>query len=555
MKGLVLKYTTVTLLGNNFPGIMKGLNVYYMSVLLVINFSCYQSPEGDVRYQKALENGKLANEGFRRCIHYRDAWLTYADSTTGLIPRNLANGIDIWNAQDAAADNYPFMVLTSAILDHELYQGLMLDILNTEKDLTSRVNTLPDTWSFSKNYFWNDTINMDQIIFGSSEYIKDGLLPLMEYLGKTPWTERMLEMLDDLNNEVDVVTTIQGKFGRAPLDEVNGELLQVLSRVYWLTSENKYLDWAYKIGDFYLSDENLPTNQEYLRLRDHGCEIISGLCELYIATSFADEVKKQEYRPPLYQMLDRILEVGRNDRGMFFNAINPVTGKVIEEQIADTWGYTLNGYYAVYLIDGTERYKDAVFEALENIHYYKNHPWEGESADGYADAIESALNLHNRVPSDPVARWIDSETGVMWKKQQESGIIEGWHGDGNFARTTLMYCLWKTQGITIDPWREDVVFGAVLQEQSLQFVIQANEPWQGKIRFDFPRHQAVLHLPLDYPRINQFPEWFTVVESEKYVFRDVSDKMELSYNGRDLVKGIELKIDPGKTYDFELKKY
>jgi hypothetical protein len=251
-------------------------------------------------------------------------------------------------------------------------------------------------------------------------------------------------------------------------------------------------------------------------------------------------------------MLDRILEAGRNKHGMFYNAINPSTGEVIEEQIADTWGYTLNGYYAVYLIDGTERYKNAVLEALENIHHYKNYPWEGKSADGYADAIESALNLYNRIPSDPVADWIDSETKVMWNKQQESGIIEGWHGDGNFARTTIMYCLWKTQGLTIDPWREDVIFGAIIRDDQLIFVIQSEKPWKGKILFDQERHKKVLNMPLDYPRINQFPEWFTVLESNSYRLIGLNNKISEEYEPQDLINGLEMEIDQRETYVFEL---
>ena len=27
----------------------------------------------------------------------------------------------------------------------------------------------------------------------------------------------------------------------------------------------------------------------------------------------------------------------------------------------------------------------------------------------------------------------------MWTIQKPDGIIEGWHGDGNFARTAIMY--------------------------------------------------------------------------------------------------------------------
>lgn len=519
---------------------------------LIVTVGCNQKSAPDPDFQQALQNGYAANEGFKRCISYRDAWLQYADTVSGLIPKNISNDKDIWNAQDAAADNYPFMVLTSAILDKEMYYGRMLDMFHSEKQLTSRVGALPDTWSFSRNDFLLDSPDINQIIFGTSEYIKDGLLPLMEYLGDSPWNERMLNMLDDLHEHVDVLTAIQGNYGLAPLDEVNGELLQALSRVYWMTGNEKYLEWACSIGNFYLTEAHLPTNQDYLRLRDHGCEIISGLCELYVTISLVDVERKKKYQQWMYKMLDRILEVGRNDKGMFYNAINPVTGEIIEEQIADTWGYTLNGYYSVYLIDGIVRYRNAVLKALNNINYYKNHPWEGESADGYADAIESALNLYNRSPSDSIASWIDSEMLVMWNKQQESGIIEGWHGDGNFARTTIMYCLWKTRGITINPWRDDVVFGADTEDSKLKFVIKSEKPWEGSIRFDFPRHKTTLKLPLDYPRINQFPEWFTVSVNDQYQLTGIADGVHKSYSGAELIEGIEIETEKGILYNFEL---
>jgi len=61
------------------------------------------------------------------------------------------------------------------------------------------------------------------------------------------------------------------------------------------------------------------------------------------------------------------------------------------------------------------------------------------------------LNLYNRIPDPKIADWIDSEIKVMWSMQKESGIIEGWHGDGNFARTTIMYNLWKSKGLYLKP--------------------------------------------------------------------------------------------------------
>ncbi len=537
---------------------MHYLSLFLLSLVFIFMASCGQQKTIDkASFNKALENGDVANEGFRNCLKFVKGWLAHADSATGLIPRNLEDSKDIWNAKDAAADNYPFMVMTAALLDTALYHGKMREMLATEKQLTSRVGALPDTYSFSKQGFANEKVEMDEIIFGTSEYIKDGLVPLTELLGKTPWFDRMQGMMDALYEQTDVVKTMKHEgLSRASEEEVNGELMQTLSRMYWITEDQKYLDWAIKIGDYYLLGDHLPTRDlEYLRMRDHGCEVISGLCELYMAVSYANPAKKQEYRQPLHAMLDRILEAGRNEDGLFYNAINPITGEIIDEGIADTYGYTYNGYYSVYLVDGDEKYREAVMQAMNSLNdHYKNYAWEGESSDGYADAIESALNLYNREPIPSVATWIDSEMKVMWGKQHPDGVIEGWHGDGNFARTTLMYCLWKTQGLQISNWREDVLYGADRAGDTLRIALQASENWEGKLTFDPPRHKQVLGLPIDYPRINQFPEWFTVGADKNYEVRNIQEHTSKVYTGKELQEGIYLEVAPAKELWLEVNE-
>ncbi|HUW20371.1 MAG TPA: PmoA family protein [Sedimentisphaerales bacterium] len=500
----------------------------------------------DPAFVQALENGRQANEGLERCQRYVAGWLKYADPKTGLIPKGLKKDrLDIWNAQDAAADNYPFMVLTAAITDRPLFEGRMLDMLGAETRVTSRIGAMPDTYSFSKQDFANAEPNIGSIIFGSSEYVKDGLLPLTEWLGRSPWSDRMISILDDMWKHAPVETP----FGRivSESQEINGEMLQTLSRVYWMTGDKKYLDWALRLGDYYLLDKHHPTRDETkLKLRDHGCEVVSGLCELYATVSFTMPQKKQEYQKRLHEMLDRILEIGRNEHGLFYNAINPQTGEH-DERLADTWGYDLNGYYTVYLVDKTESYRQAALKALGSLaDNYRNYRWEGNySADGFADSIESAINLYNREPVTSAADWIDSETKIMWSKQQPDGVIEGWHGDGNFARTTIMYCLWKTKGVTIRPWRKDVVFGAVQEGDSLKISVVADSPWKGKILFDAPRHKTNMKMPLDWPRINQFPEWFTVQSENRYVVHDLKSDSKTYYTGRQLQEGITIDLKPG----------
>jgi hypothetical protein len=478
-----------------------------------------------------------------------EAWLSHADSASGLIPRNIRESSDYWNARDAAADNYPFMVLTAFFVDQELFNGTMLDMLRAERNLTSRVNSLPDTYSFSKSSFMENDIKMGEIVFGTAEYIKDGLLPIAEWLGRSPWFDRMNEMIYDLNKEVVIADDIdEPGFGNAPKEEVNGELLQVLSRMYWATGDEKLLDWAISIGDYYLLGNQHPTRDlEYLRLRDHGCELISGLCELYVTTHFARQDKKLEYQPVLYEMLDRILVVGRNSDGFFYDGINPKTGEVVHSRIADNWGYTLNGFYSVFMIDNKPEYKQPILELFANLNKYRNHDWEG-NADGYADAIESALNLYNRIPDPDIANWIDSEIQVMWNMQQEDGIIEGWHGDGNFARTTIMYNLWKSKGLYAIPWHPDLFMGSEQQGDTLLISISSESPWKGKLHFDKQRFSENLNLPIDWPRINQFQEWFTAKENIRYTMIDIETGEEKTLNSEDLLSGIDMDIRGEKRY-------
>jgi hypothetical protein len=280
-----------------------------------------------------------------------------------------------------------------------------------------------------------------------------------------------------------------------------------------------------------------------LRLRDHGCEIVSGLCELYATVSFAYPYKKEVYKKHVHEMLDRILEAGRNEDGLFYNSIDPIKGKPVNSEIADNFGYTLNGFYTVYLLDNEEKYRTPVLKANGILNKkYRNYAWEGSSADGYADAIEGALNLNTREPLDETGEWIESEIRVMWNKQQASGIIEGWHGDGNFARTTIMYCLWKTQGTYLVPWNDNLKIGAVEKDSSLYLSVTSGDKWEGKLMFDRIRHTEFMHMPLDWPRINQFPEYFTIEKGKNYRIQTEGSRKALVIRGEDLQEGFPLKL-------------
>jgi len=329
-----------------------------------------------------------------------------------------------------------------------------------------------------------------------------------------------------------------------------------------MTGEERYLQWAIKIGDHYLVDKDLA-HAESLRLRDHGCEIIAGISELYFALHHKDPEKAAQYRTAIYKVMNRILEIGRNSDGMFYTQINMLTGEVLSSNIVDSWGYIYNAYYTIYMLDNKEDFREAVLKPLRSVNKgYRDFDWERGSADGFADAIEGGINLYNRERVPELEQWINSEIKVMWSLQdssyqeraqrfKNSGIVEGWHGDGNFARTTLMYCLWKTQDLSIEPWREDVIFGATMEGENLYISIEADADWEGQLRFGADRHHSILNLPLNYPRINQFTEWYSVHDDEQYL---IDHHKELIYTGLELKKGLSIQLEKDKPYLIKVRK-
>jgi hypothetical protein len=502
-----------------------------------------EDPRVEAAFRRAERNARQANEAFFRSRRFVDGWLAHADPATGLIPVNLQ--ADHWNARDAAADNYPFMVLTAAMTDRPLLEGRMLDMLRTERRLTCRVNRLPDAYSFSKQGWLRAEIDHETVLLEGAEYVKDGLLPITEWLGPSPWSERAIGIIDDIWEHARVETP----FGRLPTlnFEINGNLLQACSRLFWLTGEKKYLERAIRLGDYYLLGDHHPTrDMERLELSDHSCEVLNGLSELYVACAHAAPEKRAAYRQPLHAMYDRLLEIARNEHGLFYREIDNRTGEH-GGALTDNWGYNYYGIHAIALIDGTASYRDAVRHALGNLkeHYTGRGGMHPGNPDSYADSIEGAITLFAREPIPSAAEWIDSEIRTLWSMQHPDGIIRGCHSDGNFARTSLLYALWKTQGVVVEPWRADVRFGAVQAGDALYLSIIADEPWYGRLVFDRPRHETHMHLPLDYPRLNHFPEWFTTEGDRCYLARNAISGEESAEPGRRLWEGVPIALEPG----------
>jgi hypothetical protein len=491
----------------------------------------------------------------QRLLH---AWLTHADTKTLLLPDRIpgplqglkpGNSSRLYTPHNSGADLYPYLILTANLTDPDLYQGRLLEMLRNEVRYTTVEESIPANLEMSTGVLGPPSL------FGAGEYAKDGLLAVTEYLGRTPWFYRMVDMVADAMNRAPV----ESRFGMLPAadTELNGDFLQALVRLETMTGDLRFVEWARRIADAYL-EEVLPGNHGVpsgkwdfrthtgdgrLRLRDHGNETVVGLVLQFALENYWRSPRAAKWRPVIARMLDRILE-SANDDGLLFNEVDAETLRPAQQGLSDNWGYVYGAVYTFYQCTGEEKYRTAARRVLGNLPKYRNYVWEGRagntemplgSFDGYADSLEGAIYLVNREPVPEALSWIDSEMKVMMAMQKPNGHIENWYGEGNYNRTAMLYALMKSQGVRPERWQKGIRTGAERHEDRLYLSIEAPSPV--RILFDRARHHRVLNFDRNYVRLNEFPEWYTVDENTLYRLRQ-GDSPELVRLGSELIAGI-----------------
>jgi hypothetical protein len=509
-------------------------------------------------------------------------WLTHADVRTLLLPdrvrgpgSGLAPGDNtrLYTPHNSGADLYPYLILTAELTDPELYRGRMMEMLRSDVRYTNTTASIPGNLNLSTGELGPPSM------FGSGEYAKDGLLTVTEYLGRTPWYYRMVDMVADAMDHA----SVESRFGKLPASdsELNGDYLQVLARLGNMTGDQRFVDWARRIGDAYIEEvipgsHGVPSGQwdftthtgdQRLRLRDHGNELIVGLVLQYANESRWKTPRADKWRPVLATLLDRVLASANVD-GLLYNEVDAATLKPFAPGLSDNWGYVYGAVYTFYQCTGETRYRDAVINVLRNLPKYRRYVWEPRprdpeltlgSFDGYADTVESALYLVAREPVPEALDWIESEMQVMLGMQKPDGHIEYWYGEGNFNRTAMLYALMQSRGVRPVHWQPGIRVGAVQDGSRLHLSLVA--PSATAVRFDFARHRRTLNLDRNYVRLNEFPEWFTVDENTPYRLSQVADASPaLVRLGSELIAGVTLApgdwvIEPLSTSDPRTKQY
>jgi hypothetical protein len=511
-----------------------------------------QSPSA---FAQARSNGQCFEEDVAACQRVLKTWLTHADPKTLLLPDNPGAGHAKWiyTPHNSGADLYPYLILTAELTDPDIYKGRMMEMLRNEIRYTTVQESIPANLMLESGELGPLSL------FGAGEYAKDGMIAVTEYLGRTPFFYRMVDMTADAMNHAPV----DSRFGKLPASdaELNGDYLQALVRLATMTGDKRFLDWARRISDAYI-EEVLPgtygvpayvwdfqkhSGDTKLKLRDHGNEIIVGLSLQYALETYYGTPRAERYRPVISKMLDRIIQSANPD-GLLYNEVSAATLEPANRELSDNWGYVYGSVYTFYMCTGEAKCRDAVRRVLGNLPKYRKWNWEPSrreqvpglgSFDGYADSIESAIYLYNREPVPGALDWIDSETKVMLSMQRADGHIEDWYGEGNFNRTLLLHAYMKSQGVRPEHWKPGMRVGGVREGERLYLSFESPAP--AALRFDLARHRRVLNFDKNYVRLNEFPEWYTVDENTLYrVRRAASQERERILLGSELIAGIEM---------------
>ena len=533
-----------------------------LKLLSILALAAFCRADDQSAFARAEASALRFNSSAHRMDRMLRAWTAQSDPKTLLIPNRLPGGRPgrglapgehnrIYEPHNSGADLYPYLILAAEWTAPDLYRGPLLAMLRSEVRYTTTAGGLTAEW-----------LDLDTSalgppsVFAAAEYLKDGLVPVAEYLGRTPWYYRMVGLAATLM-EGAAVASAHGPLPSTN-SETNGNLLQVCARLALSEPDPRFLEWARRIADAYVL-EVLPGNHGLpptewdftrrtgggpCRLRNHGNEVISGLALHYAVECQLGGTRCDSYRAPLRTMFDRIL-TSADARGMLYNSINPETLKPAGElasQYADTWGYVYAAIYSFHQVTGEAKYRDAARHVLRSLPNYREVDWgDHGSVNGYADTIESAIYLLAREPVAEAFEWVESEIRVMESVQQPAGLVENWYGDGNFSRTLQLYALMHSQGARPAHWSPGRGIGAVRQGERLLLVIRAEGPIE--VRFDSERHRRIWGFAQSYARLNEYPEWYTIAPNRLYWLAQLGRTTEV-YLGSELIEGVTLQ--PGR---------
>ncbi len=529
------------------------------------------------RFETALENGIRAREALREAHRFLLKWAARKDKQTALIRSGPKS--DRWTVRGTATRLYPQMVLSAYLTDQTLFNGLLRQTLRDEIRLTSRLTRLPDNFDLTAGRFFHGLIDTDRILTSASGYAAEGLSAITEVVGPDAWSARMQAIVDDLFARAAVRTP----YSNGPLPsgsaEINGNLLRLLPRLADQTGNPAYLEWARRIGDAYClgvlpRNGGLPAHRwdfnaeraqnAALSLNSAGYPIIEGLILLYAVEAARGSDRALIYRPTLAHMLNVLLSHTRSPEGLFYARIEPDRRggyAVNRKNRSSTWPQLLASCLLFGQISGNTTYSEPVYEILRTLPKIHARAW-GDRPDIAARDIPGILSLLARarsslMPADTAAytaalTWVDERMETLLKSTPSSPRSE--NSEAAFARAALSYAWFKTAGIRLDPWREDLACGATVAGDTLYLALRSDLPWQGRFAFDIPRHQEHNGFAEPYPFNHGFPERFPIQSDAYYTIHISGAGGSATWAGSLLREGLQITLKLGEPHHIRITK-
>jgi len=263
--------------------------------------------------------------------------------------------------------------------------------------------------------------------------------------------------------------------GPIPADEgeVNGQTLQVLSRLYWANRDSRYQTGgrsnrpclsrsrttrkrlgADALVDFTASASTTSVAQ----LRDHGNEVVAGLVEYHLIETALGLPEAADHRLRIRAMLDRLLIVGRDADGMWRSTIESRPAPHSRTRFFRQLGLRVrrlshpgddrrngreatspspSGIVPLRARDSSERRPGSV--PLAGLRTGWATPTRSR-----AHSICSIASTCQRRRAGPTGNW------DLFGAQDDDGRVEDRYLDGNFVRTALLYAAWQSQGTRLE---------------------------------------------------------------------------------------------------------
>lgn len=507
---------------------------------------------------ECLERGRSYAECGLSARRLLEGWIdNNYDAKTKLVFREVPGRRLRWDYQDVAADYYSSLVHVANFVAPELNQpGAKLhETLLASKRLCTLPSGIPGV-------YYRDTgkVEGEATYLALSEWLRDGLIRIVENLGAdNVWYDELCRLSDAMIRVAHQRGGLYSQCSRST--EALGNMLQSLSRLYVISGDRRYLEAAEEIGDALLLDPNVDTFRKMVErrdsFRDHGCEMIPGLAELFVVECKLGSQRAKSYREPLAKVLDSILQTSAHPvTGLFCGDLDK-NGDTVWLEPPDTWGYVLFSYENFDRATGTDRYRQAIEKPirwlLENRKNFeackKAKLWpQAAHRDTWSDSHESMIILANRLGifDRQVFEWLDWMTLQSEHRKhldEQYGPYLNAHDDGSTGRCLCTHMMACSQGVRHAPFQEGLRLGARPCGDGLVLSLESDKPYEGKLRFDWPRGVYPAGT-LDWARLNEMPEWFVVEPDRKYAVT-LNGEREQVTRGRALIDGLRVGVEPG----------